>query len=173
MPGTCGLHHCFCICIKTSPVSLKHVRKEKCLNIVFASWQEGQGHVGSGVFLHEEKRYCCKFVAFIVTWILSSFWIQRNWRQNPRESVCLAVKPGSWQNKPMWHHAWLVVCQIWQPQRQKKADNARKQEGCQPSMFTCEVVSKGLRKARDSLGLVKEWGSSIAVQLGASIPGCL
>lgn len=173
MPRSWGLEHYFCIYINIPPVSLKHIKKEECLNIVFASWQEGQGHIGSEVVLHEEKRYCWKFVAFIVTWNLSSFRIQRNWKQNPRESVCLAVMPGSWQNKPMWHHAWLVVCQIWQPCRQKKAETARKQECCQPRMFTCKVVSKGLGKSRNSLGLVKEWGSSIGVQLGTSIPGCL
>lgn len=125
MPGTWGLEHYFCIYINTSPVSLKHVRKKESLNIVFASWQEGQSHVG-WVFLHEEKRYCWKLVAFIVTWNLSTFWIQRNWRQNPRESVCLAVKPGSWQSKPMWHHAWLVVCQIWQPQKTEKGRECQK-----------------------------------------------
>lgn len=47
MPGTWGIEHYFCIYISTSPVSLKHVRKEKCQNVVFASWWEGQGHVGS------------------------------------------------------------------------------------------------------------------------------
>jgi len=54
-----------------------------------------------------------------------------------------------------------VVWQIWQPSRQKKAENARKQGGCQPGSLTCESESRGLGNS----GVCWVWWRSEAVRL--------